>query len=54
MVPICILAVLMEGQESPQVFDARLRIMANVLIILSDEHSPRFMGCSGHPEQRPT
>ncbi len=27
----------------------RLRVMENVLIILSDEHSPRFMGCSGHP-----
>lgn len=23
--------------------------MGNVLIILGDEHSPRFMGCSGHP-----
>ena len=24
-------------------------VMGNVLIILADEHSPRFMGCSGHP-----
>lgn len=24
-------------------------LMGNVLIIMADEHSPRFMGCSGHP-----
>lgn len=25
----------------------------NVLLIVSDEHSPRYMGCSGHPVARP-